>query len=113
MFSNEKGLTSQQLNHYAYPALKIIYKCRENQFKYKVTRFCTDKEGNELSRITEQANYSGWFNSEVVKNGACDINATTIANIKEKTKICVTGFEPDCLEKVWEYPASKCSLRWD
>ena len=97
--------------HHVYPAMNIIVKCRENQFKNVITWFCADREGNELSRTTVQRNhYFSWFD-DIVHNGVCDINATTTIDTEEKPKICVTGFEPDCLEKVWEYPASKCSLR--
>ena len=78
--------------------MKIIYKCRENQFKEIITRSCTDKEGNELSRATEDGLFGSWLYTEVVQKGACDINATSTVSVEEKPKICVTGFEQGCLE---------------
>ena len=92
--------------------MNIISKCRENQYKEKATWFCTDREGNELSRMTgSNFIFSIWFQVYVAQDGACDLNATTTVNVEEKPKICVTGFEPDCFENVMEYPVSKCSLR--
>ena len=94
--------------------MNIIVKCRENQFKQKATWFCTDKDGNELSRMTgNKFIFEGWFQTDVTQDGVCDFNATTTTLAEEKPKICVTGFEPDCFENVSEYPVSKCSLRWD
>ena len=94
--------------------MNIISKCRENQFKDKATWFCTDKDGNKLSRMTgNRFNFEDWINIDVAPEGLCDFNETTTASVEEKPKICVTGFEPDCFENVMEYPTSKCSLRWD
>ena len=92
--------------------MNIIYKCRENQFEQITTRYCTDREGNELSRDTLMYYYfqRNWF-ERVLYNGICNIPATPNVIIDEKPELCVTGFEPDCYQTVLEYPASQCSLR--
>ena len=95
-----------------FPQMNIIYKCRENQFDPMTTRFCNDREGNELSRNTAQYYFfaRSWFD-DILHKGVCNIPTTQNDIINEKTKLCVTGFEPDCYETVLEYPASECSLR--
>ena len=93
--------------------MNIIYKCKENQFKEVTTRYCTDKEGNELSASTVQYHFfaSNWFWQDILLDGVCDIPTTSNAIIDDKPKICVTGFEPECYDNVMKYPPSQCSLR--
>ena len=92
--------------------MNIIYKCRENQFELILTRFCTDREGNELSRNTVDYYYfaRSWFD-DILYEGVCNIPLTPNNVINERPKLCVTGFEQDCYETVLKYPASQCSLR--
>ena len=93
--------------------MNIIYKCKENQFKDITTRYCTDREGNELSINTIQSYFfeRDWFYKDILLDGVCDIPTTSNAVIDDKPKICVTGFETHCYETVIDYPPSQCSLR--
>ena len=93
--------------------MHIIYKCRETQFKHVTTRYCTDREGNELSRNTLQyyLHSASWFWEDILLDGVCDIPASSNTVINVKPKLCVTGFEQDCFDAVLNYPTSQCSLR--